>query len=341
MTRTRAHHLIEIGRHETALTLVARLLAEAPDDPGLHQVHAQCLVGLGQHWRALRAAERAVAAAPHAEFGHRLRAVSLTALGRHEEAVVAATESVRLAPNLALAHIAFADAARYLPAHRHQALEAARRAVALAPDDADAHVTLGLVAADMQNRNLARQSYRRALALDPDDATAINNLAGTVGWWRTPTFGRGIASALRVAPHDDVILENVDVLARRWLLGILLSATVAFVLGLVVTHLEGRTGVSGASLGILGVLAALIALQTWLLQRSIPWGMRRHLHRRLRSDTGLRTGVLFPAVAVGAAVVVCAVPGGAAIGLMVVQALACLAVVVAAFGVLAFLGPGQ
>ena len=58
--------------------------------------------------------------------------------------------------------------------------QAARRAVALAPDLAAAWNNLGIILQEALKLDESRSSLERALALEPDDAQTINNLANTL-----------------------------------------------------------------------------------------------------------------------------------------------------------------
>ena len=114
-----------------------------------------------------------------------LLADSLSAQGRDAEAIQAITEALRLAPQ---EPTLFAKQARVLldQARRHSAggapdiapaQAAARQCLALDPDNADAHDTLGLADRDAGRDADARREWEQAHALAPGDSVLGYNLA--------------------------------------------------------------------------------------------------------------------------------------------------------------------
>lgn len=77
---------------------------------------------------------------------------------------------------------------------------AARRAIALDPENASAHVALGSVLRDRYEWTEAEASYRRALALDPDDAEAHQQYAEML--YAIGRIEEGVREADRAAALD-------------------------------------------------------------------------------------------------------------------------------------------
>jgi tetratricopeptide (TPR) repeat protein len=134
-------------------------------------------IGLGDNHLALEAAERASSLEPEDELGHILRSAALYNLGRFGESIAAAREAVALAPYSWMTYQRLAEAVVASDQLPYEALSAAQRAVELAPDEAQAHGTLGAAHEKGGNHAEAERCFRRALALDPESADAHEGLA--------------------------------------------------------------------------------------------------------------------------------------------------------------------
>ncbi|GAA4691650.1 tetratricopeptide repeat protein [Nocardioides nanhaiensis] len=316
----RVGDLLELRRHAEARAVLQPLLAERPDDPGLHGLLAQALLGEGDHAGALAAANRVVALAPDDEWGHRIAAVTLDRMGQHLEATHAAAEAVRRAPLSWQTHKVYAQVAIDARSMGRDARAAAQRAVQLAPTEADAHFVMGLVAHRLSDDQTAVAAYRRALQIDPQHATALHNLTMLESGLRLGRSAQGLGAALRLAPDDELMRGNVDVLAARFVRRLYFAALLAFVVGLAVALAGGPDG--GPTLLSVLVAAALVlggGGYTLALARSIPVGIRRYVSGRLLRDRFLLLNVVLTASMTIAALVCCLVPGGAGWGLLLLQ----------------------
>ena len=72
------------------------------------------------------------------------------------------------------------------PAHLQRAEEYARRALALDPELAEAHIAMGTVYADKYDYSAAAQETRRATELDPDNGYASDQLSWALGYEQPP-----------------------------------------------------------------------------------------------------------------------------------------------------------
>ncbi|MDE1886232.1 MAG: tetratricopeptide repeat protein [Xanthomonadaceae bacterium] len=114
-----------------------------------------------------------------------LRGLTLLASRSVAEAVEAFRQAVAIDPNYAQGWAALAEAQALLPAYgptapaiaNRDALESARRALALNPDDALAYVAQGMVFSNQMRWAQADRALRRALSLAPRDAEALNQYA--------------------------------------------------------------------------------------------------------------------------------------------------------------------
>ncbi|KWX03015.1 hypothetical protein LI90_4065 [Carbonactinospora thermoautotrophica] len=299
----RAQVLIRLRRWNRARSLLALVLARDPDCVEAWCLLARCHNGLGEYPGMLRAAERALTIDPASDWAHRLRSIALTELGRHQEAVYSAREAVRLAPKDWRAYVALASALNGLPEHRREALNWARRAVRLAPDQPDTHFTVGLVAAELGEDDLADRSFREALALRPDHAAAINNLALLdLRRGRMASAASGFGAAVASDPTSHIARENVDVVGWALLRRAHMVAFVAL-FGLTQLLRLGDRGVVPALVPERACVGVLL-LGTWVAMILRTSGhltppVRRYLWTQPRRDPlfgvmagGLGVGVL-------------------------------------------------
>lgn len=214
----RAAALADVGRHADAELVLRRALATDPDDAGLRAALVQVLLAIGRPQEALEHAERTVALAPEVGYGHALRSLALGAdLRRRRDAVDAAREAVRLDPEEPFHHRVLAVAclrSRWWP----EALDAAGRAVALDPEDADAHGVLGAALMGSGRADEAEAAYREALRLEPGDGDALHDLGlavGVQGRARRDEARGLLVDAARADPTDERVRRTVVSAVRR------------------------------------------------------------------------------------------------------------------------------
>jgi Flp pilus assembly protein TadD len=335
----RARHLIELRRLPEALDLLAALRADDPGDRDVHALTAACHLGLGRLPEALAAGNEVVRVAPDDEWGHRICAMVLDRMGRHDEAVRAAGTAVTLAPLDWRTHETYAAAAVDARFLGREARAAAERAVELGPNEPSCHFVLGLVAQRFKDDDTARAAYRRTLALDPQHAMAMNNLAVLDGGLRLGALATRFGAALRHEPGSQTVLGNVDWLAARFVRRLYVAALVAFLVGLVAAvagsgdELEGAFGPTVWSVLVGVALAVGITAYTWTLGRAIPVGVRRYVRERMVRDRFLLANVVLTTVMALVALVVCFVPGGAAVGLVALRPIGFANIAIVVWGV--------
>ncbi|GAB2942573.1 hypothetical protein GCM10027280_33960 [Micromonospora polyrhachis] len=167
----RAVLLADLGRYDEAATELGYAIALKPGDPQALTMLARVHLAADRPAEALAAVEAAVAAVPDAVPPLVIRAFALADLRRFPEAAQTADQILAFGPTDAYAQ---RSAAAILAESRNgqPALDAAWRAVELAPAAAPAHLVLGLVAARLGLYDLAERAYREALRLDPALAEA-------------------------------------------------------------------------------------------------------------------------------------------------------------------------
>ena len=300
----RVELLCDLERWADALPLISRLLAGEPENNVAWCLLAQCHLGLGRPEPALSAARSAAALDPENEWPHRLISFAATNLGRHDEAVQAARESVRLEPEAWQTHVRLAAAvtrqnaglsrrarrqrARTMP---DEAVTAADRAMALAPDEPQVQLIYGSVAAGHGRTAVAERAYRAALALDPQSSGAHHLLAalrlrrrgGPAGLADAAT---GFVTALTVDPSAQVSRRSLELTLRVFL------ARVAY--GLFVVAYLSQAFALGTAAWARVVPMLLLALPAWFVI-----GFRQRLSPPLRSFLRQLLSRGAPAVAAG------------------------------------------
>jgi Flp pilus assembly protein TadD len=265
---TRAEHLLEVHRPREALRAVAAALAQDPQNVTALCLAARAELDLNEPGRAKELAARAAAAQPHAEYPLRLLALSLDKMGRSEEACEAAKAAVANAPDLWPTHHTLALVSCNLSGTSSVAYAAARRAVELAPLEADAHAILGCVALENGDLTTGEEALREALRLEPDHPGARNDL-GRLHWLRKDHFGAAshFAHAAASDIRSTVAQTNIDAVLMVAVGRVVFWVSIAvFVLG--------RFAVKKESDGAVGfgyaLLAVLVALAIWQIVLIVP-----------------------------------------------------------------------
>jgi predicted Zn-dependent protease len=166
----------ERADHELVLRLTDAVLAERPGDDAAHEYRARALLALGRPDEAERHAADAVRLDPDEIRYRELLAQTLSAAGAHRDA---AAEYGRLARNdPRQTSWTLAEAQERLGALQPEmGVEAARRAVRLAPANGRAQLALAQALARTGDARGAFQAATRAVELLPDDPQAREALA--------------------------------------------------------------------------------------------------------------------------------------------------------------------
>lgn len=282
----RARALIDAGRLEEAKGVLQTALAREPEDGGKWCLFALCMVRLDQFDDALQAAGKAAALEPAEEWPHRLASIALCGKKDYPRAVSAARESVRRESDLWQTHAQLALALHELGnlAAIDEAWQAASYAVALAPEEAETHFVMGVIAQERRQHDVAERAYEKVLALDPGHAAAMNNL-GLVQLRRGRIHAAvdGFTSSLRSDPRLEVARANVESVGWRlmtfgyyiafagfWILRLLLSGEVERDMPFLF-----RVGFGVALLAVWGVLGVRMVGRLPTAARQYLFGMPR------------------------------------------------------------------
>nr|MBA3906484.1 hypothetical protein [Pseudonocardiales bacterium] len=306
-----AETLLGLGRPAEAARAAQLATSQVPTDPRGWALLSLSHLAVGEPRPALPAANHAVGLDPQHGEWHLLASRCLSALGMRQAAVVAARRAVQLNPLDASTHqrlaIALADQrggvvvfGYRLGRDVREAAEHAGVAMSLAPDAAQSHFTVAVVAAHGLHIGLAREHYLRTLAIDPGHAAARHNLAlleRQRGRFRTGKAG--LVGTLQVDPQLDVARRS---LGRTLWAQLLVVHTVG-----VLTYLGFAVAAAGAILGptyqlhpharAAAALAVTVLSVGWLVhtwQRTPP-AVRLFLRRQLGTKGWLLVAVLLDA----------------------------------------------
>ncbi|GAA2702699.1 tetratricopeptide repeat protein [Micromonospora olivasterospora] len=289
----RAQLLADLGRYDEAAGEVGFALALEPANPTALTTLARVHLAAGRPDEARAAAEAALTVAPDTAGPLVVRGLALADLGEYAESARTAERLLATGPDDPYAQ---RSAAAILSGARNgqPALNAAWRGVELAPEEPQAHLVLGLVAARLRLYDLAERAYREALRLDPE-LTGAADEPGVVRLERR-RYAEALAELSETVPvvpvpvpdprrsvSDDV--RRLVLYGAGWsLVGTVLVAVAA-------------AGASGPS-RFLAVLVALSgAVVGWLLAARVPGLTRTVLPELFRSDRSLALAVYAVAAA--------------------------------------------
>jgi tetratricopeptide (TPR) repeat protein len=220
------------------------------------------------------------------------RAMALVDLRRYGEAAAMAHEIIRRGPEDAGAQ---SLGAAILAESRNgqPALDAAWRGVQLAPEQAQAHLVLGLVAARMELFQLAERAYREALELDPELAEAQHDIGVIrLEQRRYAEALEQLAEAAAMRPGDPRAARSVGHGLRRV---VHLGCGYAFIAPILVAVLAWTSGPVSRVYAVLMAAAGLIALAVFA--RRLPGEVTTLLRSLMRSDKTLAVAVYAVAAA--------------------------------------------
>lgn len=271
----RAELLAELGQYDEAVAELGHAVALDPENAAALSLLASTHLAANRPAEALDAFDRALAVEPGSLALLVRRGLSLIDLRRFGEAARLADALLSAAPDSAYAQRS--GAAILGEARNGQAaLNAAWRAVALAPQEPEGHLVLGVVAARLQQYDLAERAYREALRLDEDIADA----AETVGVatlerrryaWALQQLAE-VATFLAPRPAPDPGRRVASDAVRQL---IIYGGAYTIVAAVIVACLGASNGLAGRALG--AIVAVVGGLLVWSYARRLPAGRLREL----------------------------------------------------------------
>jgi tetratricopeptide (TPR) repeat protein len=205
----KAEALIALGRHEQAIPLLAKALAESPDDDTLHCRLADAYYSLDQYEKSQEHAQRALHLNPGSDHAHfRLAWIHLH-INHFDGALKHARAAIKIDPDDAynLYTLAWCE---YHSGHYKQALTAAERALELNPDTADLNALIGDLSFNMNKPKQAVKHYREALRHDPEDAHIHCNLGRALATQhKIHEASDHLLIAVKIEPHNEAYREHL------------------------------------------------------------------------------------------------------------------------------------
>lgn len=223
----RAQALLDAGRPHQAIEVASQGLASDPEDGRMLRVlaHAQLHVDPAG---ALRTAGVLTGLEPHDEDGHYLASLAHDELGHRKEAVESARRAMAIAPDDPHVLMAFAITRSRRPRGRREGMAAARRAIEIAPDDSAGYIAAGAVELHAGHWRRSAKWFQRALQIDPHDPMAQINLAiAKQGAGDVASALGGTEALLRFDPTDEEARETLDEVVYTTLVHLLWIVTVS------------------------------------------------------------------------------------------------------------------
>jgi len=314
----RASALYELRRFPEAAGLLRQAIASEPQNPAAWSLLAAAELSAGNHNGGLEAAERAISLVPDEGWPQRLAAQALRLLGCTEESIRHARQAVRLDPDGWQSHTTLARSLAMSNSDLPEAHGAAARAIALAPNQAETHITAGVVAATAKHRSDAEASFRQALSIDPQNSVAHSELARMrmKGPRYTNPSGLadaagGFATSVSIDPRAGTGRHNLELVLRLFLARV---AYFIFIDAYLITRIGLGSNQSGARLLPLVVLA-VPSVYAWRFIARLNTSLREYLLRLLLHDRKIRLAVSADTIAVACLLAAALAPETARSGL--------------------------
>jgi len=200
----------EAGEREASVLELKRALGIAPGAAVIHYLYARALAERGDLSESINEYRRSIGLKPTAPALSAL-AESLLSAGDTDGAVKAARKAVSLEPNSAQAHVSLTKAL-LIAGDPESASRTAREALLLNPGLAESHIALGRTLFAAKKIDAAIDEFKQAVAIDPLSAEARNDLGYAL-------YGRGdvvnavneFRLSLKLNPHFTEARNNLEI----------------------------------------------------------------------------------------------------------------------------------
>ncbi|MCW6006444.1 tetratricopeptide repeat protein [Micromonospora sp. CPCC 205371] len=297
-----ADALVDVRRYDEAAALLGRRLAEEPDDVRAWTKLARCRLAAKDPEQALDAIGEALRRAPedinalymHAQVLRRANHLDLAERWQRAEASLRA--ALRVDPQNSAVHASLAQFVLFYPNRRAEALELAREAVRLDPEEVRAYQALWMTAAGASDTETYNWALRQVLRLEPTNGQALMLVSGQEAGQPGVTAGRAaeiFADALAVHPDSPGLRQDLDRATYRLLRGVRWLALLCLAAAGAMIDLFPSQGEEirelpvplGNRLWVLTIMAAIWGFGAWRRYRRLRAGVRlsvRSLVRRGR-----------------------------------------------------------
>ncbi len=253
---------IELRRFSAAEREARAALAASPQSVEARLLLIESLLLRERDDEARAVVEEALALEPSSPLVQHAACVIFRRCFELDRALDAANEYARLAPHDPTAHVLVAEV-MFTAGNRRATIDAARRALALHPENPRALEQLGVALLDEDPKS-AEAVFIQQLALAPNESAIFNNLGVALErqnrlWEAAKVF----ETAVRLDPTSETSRNNTRTTLRRWTaptLGVGLSAAaLAGSKGLLVvsTQSVGRSLARASTAQVVAVLAVI------------------------------------------------------------------------------------
>ncbi|AXE79366.1 tetratricopeptide repeat protein [Streptomyces atratus] len=313
-----ASALLILGRVDEAKAMLAKRLAQDPEDVRAWSQLGRCHEQLKEYEQAVEATGAALAIDPEYVNALIIRTYALRRLRRTDESLAAAQEAVRLAPHYWQSYMALAEALNAWQPRWPEVLAAAQEAVRLGPEETGAYGSLWKAALLNGRSDLVDLAVRETLRIDPNDAWALSQQAEkqlAAPGMKPKQRAEVYASALAADPASDRMRLGLDravfqMLRRtRWL------AVLSLVLAGAAIDLFPSDGEAkelplplGIRVYVLALIGVIWALGAWWRYRRMRAGVQLSVRSLLRRMFWARLVLVQAVLGTLCAVAIAAVP---------------------------------
>ncbi|MDF6044068.1 tetratricopeptide repeat protein [Streptomyces sp. JH14] len=289
-----ASALLSLDRVDEAKELLARRLAQDPEDVRAWAKLARCHLRVKEYDKVVEATGAALAIDPEYVDALIVRTYGMRRTTRPDESLAAAQEAVRLAPLMWQSHVALAEALGAWQPRWPEVLEAAQEAVRLGPEETAAYYALWKASLLNGRGDITALAVRETLRIDPTDAWALQEHAdrqARAPGVRPKKQAEVYASALAADPASDRMRMGLDRAVFQMLRGTRWLAVLSLVLAGGAIDLFPSDGDGpglplplGTRLYALALIGVIWAFGAWRRYRKLRAGVRlsvRSLVRRM------------------------------------------------------------
>ncbi|MFF1838335.1 tetratricopeptide repeat protein [Streptomyces sp. NPDC058231] len=313
-----ASSLFALDRVDEAKAVLARRLAQDPEDIRAWSLLGRCHQRAKEYEKAVEATGAALAIDPEYINALITRVYVLRRLRRIDEALATAQEAVRVAPHDYQSYGALSEALNAWQPRWPEALEAAQEAVRLGPEETWTYAALWK-AAQLNGRNdISELALRETLRIDPNDAWALGLRAdaqAAVPGVRPKQQAEVYATALAADPSSGRMRQGLDRAVFQMLRGTRWFAVLSLVLAGGAINLFPSDGDGpelplplGMRLYTLALIGVVWALGAWLRYRKLRAGVQLSVRSLLRRMFWARLVLAQAVLGTLCAVTIAAVP---------------------------------
>ncbi|MFB7220940.1 tetratricopeptide repeat protein [Streptomyces sp. NPDC056227] len=313
-----ASALLSLDRVDEAKALLARRLAQDPEDVQAWAKLARCHLRVKEYDKVIEATGAALAIDPEYVDALIVRTYGMRRTTRPDESLAAAQEAVRLAPHMWQSYVALSEALGAWQPRWPEVLQAAQEAVRLGPEETGAYYALWKAALLNGRSDLVELGVRETLRIDPTDAWALREHAdrqaakpGVKPKQRAEVY----ASALAADPGSAGLRLGLDRAVFQMLRGTRWLAVLSLLMAGAAINLFPSDGDApdlplplGRRLYVLALIGVVWAFGAWRRYRKLRAGVQLSVRSLVRRMFWARLVLVQAVLGTLCAVAIAAVP---------------------------------